>query len=365
MNTRALQDKNAVVLGAGGSIGAAVAKEFAAEGARVFLAGRTKASLEAVAKQIVASGGEARTAVIDTLDDASVNRYVDSVAKQAGNIDIVLDASGPLAKDYGNGKIAVDMPIDEFMVPLATMVRSRFITARAAARSMIKQHSGVIILVTGSPARAHVQGATAIGAAFGAIENLTENLAFEVSPLGVRVVCVRTLANIDSRSIQDTMNFLAGQLNITKDQAVAPCHGLGRRGRGRARRGRRDLARQPLLADAELVDAARYPLLTSGDTGSDPIYAPRNLLLIGDHIVGDLVDALPHRVEIERRYVGPLLIGRRGGWGDHVGSVVRNRFGLRRQPAKLWVRVCDHLSRCVAVRLPSQGGSDTDAKSYQ
>jgi NADP-dependent 3-hydroxy acid dehydrogenase YdfG len=56
------------------------------------------------------------------------------------------------------------------MVPLATMVRSRFTTARAAARHMIKQHSGVIILVTGSPARAHVPGATAIGAAFGAIE---------------------------------------------------------------------------------------------------------------------------------------------------------------------------------------------------
>jgi NAD(P)-dependent dehydrogenase (short-subunit alcohol dehydrogenase family) len=221
MNTRFLQDKNAVVFGAGGSIGAAVAKEFAAEGARVFLAGRTKASLEAVAKQVVASGGEARTAVIDTLDDVSVNQYVDGIAKQMGKIDIVLDASGPLAKDYGNGKIAVDLPIEEFMVPLVTMVRSRFITARAVARPMIKQHSGVIILVTGSPARAHVPGATAIGAAFGAVENLTENLAFEVSPFGVRVVCVRTLANIDSRSIQDTMHFLAGQLNITKDQAMA------------------------------------------------------------------------------------------------------------------------------------------------
>jgi hypothetical protein len=45
-----------------------------------------------------------------------------------------------------------------------------------------------------------------------------------------------------------------------------------------------------------LVDAPRYPLLTGGDTGGDPIYAPRNLLLIGGHIVGDLVDALPHRV---------------------------------------------------------------------
>jgi len=159
--------------------------------------------------------------VIDVLDDATVNHYIEGIVKQAGRIDIVLDAAGPLAKDYGNGKNAVDLPIDEFMVPLAMMVRSRFITARAAARHMIKQRSGVIIFVTGSPARGHVPGAAAIGAAFGAIENLTENLAFEVGSFGVRVVCLRTLANTDSRSIQDTMDFLANQLNITKDQAMA------------------------------------------------------------------------------------------------------------------------------------------------
>ena len=64
-------------------------------------------------------------------------------------------------------------------------------------------------------------GATAIGAAFDAIENLTANLAFEVSPFGVRVVCLRTVANIDSRSIQDTMDAIAGRLNITKDQAIS------------------------------------------------------------------------------------------------------------------------------------------------
>ena len=151
MNTHALQDKNAVVFGAGGSIGTAVAKTFAAEGARVFLAGRTKASLEAVAKQITASGGEAHTAALDALDDAGVNQYVEGMVKQTGRINIVLDAAGPLAKEYGNGRSAVDLPMDAFMTPLATMVRSRFITARAAARHMIKQHSGVIIFVTGSP----------------------------------------------------------------------------------------------------------------------------------------------------------------------------------------------------------------------
>lgn len=141
--------------------------------------------------------------------------------KQAGKIDIILDASGPLAKEYGNGNLALDLPIDQFMVPLETMVKSRFITARAAARHMFKQHSGVIILVMGSPARPHAPGIIAIGAAFGAIENLTANLAFEVSPFAVRVVCVRTLANVDSRSIQDTMGFITDQLKITRDQALA------------------------------------------------------------------------------------------------------------------------------------------------
>ena len=56
---------------------------------------------------------------------------------------------------------------------------------------------------------------------FGAIETLTENLAVEVSPFGVRVVCLRTLANTDSRSIQETMETLSARLNITKDQAIA------------------------------------------------------------------------------------------------------------------------------------------------
>ena len=216
-----LQGKCSVVFGAGGSIGAAVAKEFAAEGAEVFLSGRTPSSVEAVAEQIEANGGRAHAAAIDTSDDAAVNQYLDGVVKQTGKIDIILDAAGPLAREYGNGKMALELPVEEFIVPLATMVKSRFITARAATRHMIKQHSGVIILVTGSPVRGHVPGATAIGAAFGAMENLTENLAFEVSPLGVRVVCLRTQANNDSRSIQDTTKFLAGQMRITQEQALA------------------------------------------------------------------------------------------------------------------------------------------------
>jgi NAD(P)-dependent dehydrogenase (short-subunit alcohol dehydrogenase family) len=172
-------------------------------------------------KQIAKDGGRACAATVDALDDRAVTEYVDGIAKQAGSIDIAFNAVGPLAHEYGNGKTAMELPIEEFMVPVTTILKSQFITARAVARHMVRQRSGVIIFLTGSPARGHVEGTTAIGAAFGAIETLMENLAVEVSPSGVRVVCLRTTANTDSRSIQQTMDALAAKMNVTKDQMIA------------------------------------------------------------------------------------------------------------------------------------------------
>jgi NAD(P)-dependent dehydrogenase (short-subunit alcohol dehydrogenase family) len=219
--TTLLQGKRAVVIGAGGSIGEAVAKEFASEGAEVFLAGRTRSKLDRVAEQITAGGGRAHVAVLDALDDVAVNRYFDDVMKQAGTLDVAFSAIGPSPRDYGNTKPATDLTIEEFVTALATVVKSQFVAARAAARHMVKQGFGVIIFLTGSPARGHVPGATAIGTAFGAIESLTENLAIEVGPAGVRVVCLRTTANVDSRTIQQTMEAVADAMHVTKDQALA------------------------------------------------------------------------------------------------------------------------------------------------
>jgi len=108
--------------------------------------------------------------------------------------------------------------IEEFMGPLVTLVKSQFITSRAAARHMVEQRSGVILFVTGSPARPHTPGATAIGAAFGAIENLTRNLAQDVSPCGVRVVCVRTAATPETRTIQELQASMTAAMNIPQQQ---------------------------------------------------------------------------------------------------------------------------------------------------
>jgi len=219
-DTPILEDKRAVVFGAGGSIGAAVARKFGAEGAEVFLAGRTESTLDAVTRQITESGGRASYTVIDALDDSAVDKYLDRVVEQAGGVDIEFNATGPRITEYGNGKTAVDLPVEEFTVAQAVLT-SQFITARCAARRMVGAGSGVIIFLTGSPARPHVPGTSGIGAAFGGIENLMRTMALELSGTGVRAVCLRTAANPDTRTIQDTAGTAGKLMNLTKEQVLA------------------------------------------------------------------------------------------------------------------------------------------------
>jgi 3-oxoacyl-[acyl-carrier protein] reductase len=215
-----LEGKRALIFGAGGSIGSTVAKEFASEGAVVYLSGRSKAKLDAAAANVASTGGRAEVAVLDVSDPVAVDAYVNSVVKEAGRIDVVFNAAGPQPNLYGNGKLAIDSTFEEFSVALDKVVKPQYITARAAARQMTKQHSGVILFQTGSPARGHIAGGTAIGTAFGAIETLAENLAFETGPLGVRVVCLRTTANTDTAVIQETAELVAGIQKTTKDQIL-------------------------------------------------------------------------------------------------------------------------------------------------
>lgn len=216
-----LHEKHAVVFGGGGSIGAAVGKRLASEGAEVFLAGRTAHSVDTVAKEIEGTGGRAHADVVDALDAAAVDTYLESVVQLTGGLDIEFNATGPRVSEYANGKPATQLAVDEFIVPVNTVLKAQFITASAAARQMLKQGSGVIIFLTGSPARPHTPGTSGIGAAFAAVENLTRHMAIELSPAGVRVVCLRTSANPDSRTIQDVTDGIAKLMNITRDQANA------------------------------------------------------------------------------------------------------------------------------------------------
>jgi NAD(P)-dependent dehydrogenase (short-subunit alcohol dehydrogenase family) len=206
-----LEGKQAAVFGAGGSIGRAVATELAGQGARVLLSGQNVATVAGVADKITAAGGSAEAAKLDAGDDeAAVETYLRSVVNEAGRLDVAFNATGPRAGQYGNGKLAVDLPVDDFMVPLTSLVRSQFITARAAGRHMARQHSGVLLFLTGSPAKPHTPGATAIGAAFAAIENLAIHLALELGGSGVRAICLRSTGMPDTRTMHETFGTRHG-----------------------------------------------------------------------------------------------------------------------------------------------------------
>jgi NAD(P)-dependent dehydrogenase (short-subunit alcohol dehydrogenase family) len=220
-NSGILAGKTTLIFGAGGSLGAAVASEFAAEGAEVFLSGRSAATVEEVAKGIDGRGGKAHVDVVDASDTHAVDEYLGEVVARAGRIDAVCNLTGPRVGDYRNGAPIVQLPIDAFMLPQETVLRSQFITAQACARRMVEQGSGVLIFVTGSPAHPHGPGAAGIGAAFAAIENLMRTLAIELGSSGVRSVGLRIAANPDTRTIQDTTRAIAEQIGSTQEAALA------------------------------------------------------------------------------------------------------------------------------------------------
>jgi NAD(P)-dependent dehydrogenase (short-subunit alcohol dehydrogenase family) len=183
-----LENKNAVIYGAGGSIGGAVAKKFAREGARVFLAGRTREKLDAVANDITGSGGSAEVAVLEALDERAVDEHARAVAEQPGSIDVSFNL---ITRGDVQGIPLVKMTTEDFVRPITTGITTNFITTRAAARHMIEQGSGVILaLDSGSAHGSPMMGGT--GPADAATDTFVRNLAAEVGPHGVRVVGIWT-----------------------------------------------------------------------------------------------------------------------------------------------------------------------------
>jgi 3-oxoacyl-[acyl-carrier protein] reductase len=205
-----LHGKVAVIFGAGGATGSQLAREFSKEGATVFLSGRHLSSVESVAKKIRTSSsqGKAQAAEVDALNEKAVNAYLDDVVKQAGKVDIVFNAIGLQPDEYDNGKATIELSYEKFMIPITTYTASNFLTSRAAARHMLTRHSGVIIFLTGTPAKGVASNLAAAGTAFGAVEALTRCLATEWSPSGIRVVCIRSGGMYDTRTIQQAFKTL-------------------------------------------------------------------------------------------------------------------------------------------------------------
>jgi 3-oxoacyl-[acyl-carrier protein] reductase len=213
-----LEDKNAVIYGGGGAIGGAVARDFAREGAKVFLAGRTLARVEAVAEEISAAGGTAEAARVDALDEQAVEEHVDAVAEKAGGIDVLFNAIG---MEDVQGKPLLDMPLEDFAHPVIVATRTQFLTARAVARRMVGQGSGVILTITAGPARKAVSNVGGFDAACAAIEGLWRTFAAELGPYSIRLVVVTSAGSPDTPDVQEMLKLHAKAAGTSLEEYLA------------------------------------------------------------------------------------------------------------------------------------------------
>lgn len=214
-----LENKVAVIYGAGGAIGGAVASAFAREGAKLFLSGRTKAKLTKVAKAIRDQGGVVETTVVDALDENAVDKFVEEVAAETGQIDISFNLIG-----YGDvQQPLMEITVDDFLQPINNAMRSQFLTTRAAARQMIKQKRGVILHFGGSGPQT-VAGLGGFKIALDALEGLRRQWALELGEHGIRVVTLKTggipeSITADSKEMQEIIKNLEEQ-NLLKRAAT-------------------------------------------------------------------------------------------------------------------------------------------------
>jgi 3-oxoacyl-[acyl-carrier protein] reductase len=200
-----LENKTAVIYGAGGAIGGAVARACTDAGARVYLAGRTRARLEKVADDI---GDPAGVAEVDALDERAVAEHADAVAADAGGIDIALNA---VSFPFVHGTPFAEVAIDDVMHPIDAFLRTNLVTAKAVARHMTARRSGTILTLSSGASRVVLPGSLGYGTSGAAVEAMTQRLAVELGPSGVRVVCLRPHAIVDGPAHGSSAGELFGR----------------------------------------------------------------------------------------------------------------------------------------------------------
>jgi len=190
-----LEGKNAIIYGGGGGIGGGVARTFAREGATVFLAGRTKETLQKVADDITSNSGKAEVAVLDALDEKAIDKHAKSVVDQVGSIDVSFNL---ITRGDAQGKPLIEMTKEDLLRAVVNGLQSSFLTARAAARRMIEQRSGVILHLNSASGEGAQPGMGSTGPADAATESFMRYLAAELGPHGIRVCGIWTAAVVET-----------------------------------------------------------------------------------------------------------------------------------------------------------------------
>lgn len=187
-------NQNALIFAAYGEISAAVARRLAQLGANVHLSGRNLDRVTELAKEIRSGGGTATSTRVDACNEDEVEAFIADVSSR-GTIDFAFNGIGPRAAEAEYATPSPSLPYRKFVMALETIAGSQFLTARAAAPYMLRQKSGVIVLLSATLMSAPVPLMAGVTAACGAVEAMTMVLAAECGGAGVRVNCFARTAS--------------------------------------------------------------------------------------------------------------------------------------------------------------------------
>ena len=179
-----LQDKVALVTGAAGGIGLAIARRFVDEGAYVLLADRKEAELTAAARAL---GERAAAFVADVTDPAAAKALADDCLARWGGLDICVCNAGVIrAADF------LDLTLADLDAVMNVNVRGTFLVAQAAARAMVAggRRNGAIVTLSSMTAELAMPDQLAYGASKGAVRQMTKSMALSLAPHGIRVNAV-------------------------------------------------------------------------------------------------------------------------------------------------------------------------------
>ena len=177
-----LLKKVAVVTGGGRSIGAAIVKRFAAEGAKVVIADILEKDAQSLAEEIGKAGGEACAVRADISDPAQVDSMVAETVRRFGSLDILVNNAG-----IGLTKRFLDTTLTEWERVLRVNLTGPFLCAQAAARVMVPQGSGKIVNIASLSGQRAGTGRAAYGASKAGVTLLTKQMAVELAPHGIQV----------------------------------------------------------------------------------------------------------------------------------------------------------------------------------
>jgi NAD(P)-dependent dehydrogenase (short-subunit alcohol dehydrogenase family) len=174
--------KAVIITGAGRGLGKACAKAFAGEGARVVLAGRTFAKVEAAAAEIIKDGGRALPVLCDVSNYADVRACVAETVKRFGTVDVLINNAA-----VQQTRPVVETDAEEWDRQIKTNLYGPFFFCREVLPVMIKNHYGKIINISSSAAKLFFPGFGAYAASKAGIAGFSSILSEEVKEYGINV----------------------------------------------------------------------------------------------------------------------------------------------------------------------------------